>query len=176
MSFIHPFSQEATSSELDVFKIPHTLTAIESEAYTHFKPVAPVSSGNWIEFRVQGNDHYPDLAQTLLELEVNIVHSDGTALPQAAAAGGAAENLFDKITPVNNFMSSLFQQVDVLLNGTLVTTASNLYHYRAYLDNLLYQSENARKTYLYSSMFMLKWIHQFESDASNAFTRARGCG
>jgi len=153
MSFIHPYSDEATSSELELFKIPSTVTAIESARYFHYKPAASLTSSNWIEFRVAGTEEFVDLSSLLLEVELSVTLLDGQPLPGKAAATGSPTNLFDEITPVNNLLSSLFQQFDLFLNNTLVTTATNLYHYRAYLDNLFYQSEKAKKTYMFPAFW-----------------------
>lgn len=152
MSFIHPFSDECTSSQLEVFKIPSTVTAVEYERHFNYKPAAALTSSNWIEFRVPSTEEFVDLSAIYLDLEISITNSDGTALPKEAAAAGAT-NLYNNIIPVNNFMSSLFQQIDLYLSNTLVTSATNLYHYRAYMDSLLYQSKQAKDTYMYTSMW-----------------------
>ena len=38
---------------------------------------------------------------------------------------------------MNNWLHSLFSQVDVYLNDTLVTPSSNTYPFRAYVDTVL---------------------------------------
>ena len=152
MAFIHPFSDECTSSQLEVFKIPTTVTAVENERYFNFKPAAALTSSNWIEFRVPSTEEFVDLSKLYLELEISVTLSDGSALPTAAAAAGSS-NLFENIIPTNYFMSSLFQQLDLYLSNTLVTSATNLYHYRSYLDTLFYQSKHSKDTYLYSSLW-----------------------
>lgn len=150
MSFIHPFSDECTTSQLDLFKIPSSITSIDSEKFFHYKPVAALTSSNWIEFRISGTEEFIDLSSILLELEIDVKMSDGlTSLPNEASKT-ATPNLYEALVPVNNFMSSIFQQVDLYLSNTLVTSATNLYRYRSYLDNLFYQSEKSKKTYMYS--------------------------
>lgn len=150
VSFIHPFSDECTTSQLELFRIPSTVTAIDSERWFHYKPSAALTSSNWIDFRIAGTEEFIDLSSILLEVEIAVTLSDGTALPTAAAAQTSPPNIYDSIAPVNSFFSSLFQQVDLYLNNTLVTSSSNLYHYRSYLDNLLYQSREGKKTYMFS--------------------------
>ena len=46
--------------------------------------------------------------------------------------------------PVNNWLLSLFSQVDVYLNGTLVTPSTNTYAYRAYIETLLSYGTDAK--------------------------------
>jgi len=166
MAFIHPFSDECTSSQLEVFKIPSTVTAVEYERHFNYKPSAALTSSNWIEFRVPSTEEFVDLSAVYLELELSITLSDGTALPKSAAASGSA-NLFENIVPVNNFMSSLIQQLDLYLSNTLVTSATNLYHYRSYMDSLFYQSKHSKETYMHTFMWN-------ESEASRK-SRIRRC-
>ena len=40
------------------------------------------------------------------------------------------------VGPVNLFLHSLFSQVDISLNGTLITSSTNTYPYRAMLETL----------------------------------------
>lgn len=152
MAFIHPFSDECTSSQLEIFKIPSTVTAVEYERHFNYKPAAALTSSSWIEFRIPSTEEFVDLSAIYLELELSVTLSDGAPLPTAAATGGQV-NLFEKIVPCNNFLSSLFQQLDVYLSNTLVTSATNLYHYRSYLDSLFYQSKHSKDTYMYTTLW-----------------------
>ena len=52
-------------------------------------------------------------------------------------ANGDDLDLTNPVGPVNNWLHSLFSQVDVYLNGTLVTPSTNTYSYRAYFETLL---------------------------------------
>ena len=47
------------------------------------------------------------------------------------------------IGPSNLFLHSLFSQVDVSLNGTLITASTNTYPYRAMMKTLLSYGEDA---------------------------------
>ena len=53
--------------------------------------------------------------------------------------------------PVNNWLHSLFSQVDVYLDGMLVTTSTNAY--RAYIETLLCCGDDAKVTQLTSQMW-----------------------
>ena len=61
--------------------------------------------------------------------------------------------MLDPVGPINLFLHSLFSQVDISLNGTLVTTSTNTYPYRAMLETLLSYGEDAKKTQLTSALF-----------------------
>ncbi|KAK2161922.1 hypothetical protein NP493_1552g00007 [Ridgeia piscesae] len=71
-------------------------------------------------------DDYLDVANTYLFIKARINQANGSNVDAAAEVG-----------PVNNLMHFLFSQVDVSLNGTLVTPSTNTYPYRAYIETLL---------------------------------------
>ena len=68
-------------------------------------------------------------------------------------ANGDDLDLADPVGPVNNWMHSLFSQVDVCLNGTLVTPSTNTYAYRAYIETLLGYGSDAKDTQLTSQLW-----------------------
>ena len=74
--------------------------------------------------------------------KVKITRADGTNLA-----------LDSPIGPSNLFLHSLFSQVDVSLNGTLITASTNTYPYRAMIETLLSYGEDAKRTQLTSSLF-----------------------
>ena len=57
------------------------------------------------------------------------------------------------VAPVNNFLHSLFRQVDVYLNGKQVTPAMGTYAYRSYLETLLNYDVSAKESQLSSAMY-----------------------
>ena len=57
------------------------------------------------------------------------------------------------IAPVNNFLHSLFRQVDVYLNGKQVTPAMGTYAYRSYIETLLNYDVSAKKSQLSSALY-----------------------
>ena len=57
------------------------------------------------------------------------------------------------VAPVNNWLHSLFSQVDVYLNDTLVTPSSNTYPFCAYVDNVLSYGDEAKNTQLTSQLW-----------------------
>ena len=58
-----------------------------------------------------------------------------------------------KVGPVNNFLHSLFNQVDVSFNQKLVTPANNAYAYRAYIETLLNYGAGAKNSHLSSCLW-----------------------
>jgi hypothetical protein len=127
MAFIHEGSCECAKSELDLFSIPATQTSVESGMYVDYHPVSSITSGAPIEFGVNATgEDYLDLSNSQLHVRAKIVKANGDDLSAASS-----------VRPVNNFLHSLFSQVDVSLNGTLITSSTNTYAYRAYIEPLL---------------------------------------
>ena len=77
-------------------------------------------------------------------VEGKVVKADGTNL-----SGDEQAN----IAPVNNFMHSLFKQVDAYLNGKQVTPAMGTYAYRAYIETLLNYDVSAKESQLTSALY-----------------------
>ena len=48
---------------------------------------------------------------------------------------------------------SVFSQIDILLNGTLITHSTNTYPYRDMLETLLSYGEHSKKSQLTSALF-----------------------
>ena len=145
MSFLHQKSCECVKSELDLFSLPPTQTSIESGKWVQYKPVSSLTDDSPIEFVIPGNgEEYSDLAQTLLHIEATILKADGTKLD---------ENATKTVGPINNWLHSLFSQVDLYLNHKLVSAQNNTYAYRAYLENLLNYGASAKRSHLTSVLY-----------------------
>ncbi|CAH0384087.1 unnamed protein product [Bemisia tabaci] len=145
MSFVHASSCDCSKSELDLFSLPPTQSHIEHGQWVMYKPISSLQDQTPIEFCLpgQGSD-YIDLSHTLLSIKAKIVKNNGEAIV-------AADD--DEIGPVNNWMHSLFSQVDVYLNQKIVSSSSNAYPYRAYFENLLSYGPGAKNSHLTSVLW-----------------------
>lgn len=138
MSFLHNHSCECVKSELDLFAIPSTQTSIESGQWITYSPISSLTDDGPIEFLVPGSgDDYIDLSHTQLIVKAKIVNRDGTEIPDTV-----------KVAPVNNWLHSLFSQLDVYLNQKLISPPNNTYAYRAYIETLLNYGRDAKKSHL----------------------------
>jgi len=143
MAFVHEQSCECTKSQLDLFSVPPTQTSMESGLWVEYHPITSVTDGSPIEFDISGTgEEYIDLANSMLYVKAKITRPNGTDLAAAANTG-----------PVNLFLHSLFSQVDIQLNGTLITSSTNTYPYRAILETLLSYGEDAKNTQLTSALY-----------------------
>ena len=130
MSFVHPNSIECTKSELDLFSVPSTQVSLERGKWVYHEPVSSVGDGGSVTFLSPGTEDYVDLSKTILVVRAKV--------------NGDNLDADMKIGPVNNFLHSLFKQVDVFLKGKQVTQATGMYAYRSYLEMLLNYGPSAK--------------------------------
>lgn len=152
MSFIHPQSCECASSQLDLFAVPPTQTAIDSCSYADAHPVSSINDNTPIEFCVSGSGlEYLDVSSTLLYVKAKIVNADGTNLADDAQVG-----------PINLLHHSLFSQVDVKLNESLISSTNNTYAYRSYIETLLSYGKGAKDSQLGSALYFKDESSKFD--------------
>ncbi|XP_063975165.1 uncharacterized protein F54H12.2-like [Diachasmimorpha longicaudata] len=134
--------KKSKKSELDLFTISPTQTSIENSQFVYYNPVSTLSDDAPIEFIVPGHgEEYIDLAHTMIKVRARILKPEGTAA------------LDDSVGPVNNFLHSMFNQVDVYFNQKVVTPPNNLYAYRAYIETLLNYGTDAKSSHLGMSLW-----------------------
>lgn len=153
MAFAHHLSTECTKSELDLFTVPPTQTSIESANYVEYNPISTINDGTPIEFVIGGSGQdYIDLANTQLFVTAKIVKADGTNIENASEVG-----------PVNLLLQSLFSEIDIKVNGSLITSCNNTYAYRSYLETLLSYGRDAKTSQLTGSLFYKDTATKFDT-------------
>ena len=136
------------NSALNLFKVPPTDRSIESYRMV---TIQPTTTGiNPMEFVVPGLDSYVDLNRSYFTMKLGLQKSDGNNLV-------ANETLF----PVNNLAHSIIKQIDLHLNGTLISPQSDTYHYKAYFERLLNYDREDGETVLKPS----GWFNQIDAPA-----------
>ena len=142
MAFAHDMSCECTKSKLDLFSVSLTQTIIKRGNWVKYH-LTTVTDGSPIEVDVSGlGDDYVDFANTMLHVKVKVTYGNDTDFAIDSVLG-----------PVNLFMHSLFSQVDISLNGTLITASANTYPYRAMLETLLSYGQDAKTSQLTSALY-----------------------
>ena len=148
MAFVHPDSCECAKTELELFTLPPTQTAIESSQWVEHRPVSSVTPGAPIQFAVMGSgEEYIDLSETYLQVTLHITKPGGEDLESGAEGADRG------VGPINNWLHSIFSQIDVSLNERLVTPSTNTYAYRAYLETLLSYGPAAKESHLTAAMW-----------------------
>lgn len=158
MSLLHQNSAETIDSGLDIFSIPPTQTSIESGGYVEYFPLAVLDQATSIEFNILNKNgaEYLDLSNTFVSIRAKIVKGDGKPMDET-----------DKCAPINNWVHSLFSQIDISLNGTLVTASENTYPYKAYLEKLLTYDSGAKQSQLSAGMFYKDTAHKMDQLEDN---------
>ena len=145
MSYVHPFSKRCDKSEIDLFSVPPTQQSLERGRWIDYAPLSSVeNTDSPINFLVTGTDEYIDLSKTILTVTGKIVKDTESVLDGATQTS---------VAPVNNFLHSLFKQVDVYLNGKQVTPAMGTYPYRAYIETLLNYDVSAKESQFSSALY-----------------------
>lgn len=167
MGFINQHQKILTKTELDLFATSPTQTSVENGKFVFYRPISTISNDAPIEFYIPGSgDEYIDLSRTMLYLKVRI--SPKTEILEKG-------NKTCIVAPVNNWLHSLFSQVDIYLNQKCVTPPSNSYMYRAYIEHLLNFGTDAKKSHLTNSLFYADSAGNFEktnNDKQGFVTRA----
>ena len=146
MSYVHPFSKRCDKSEIDLFRVPPTQQSLERGRWIDYAPLSSVTNANSaITFLIAGTDEYIDLSKTILTVTGKITKKDG----ESKLDGNDQSN----VAPVNNFLHSLFRQVDVYLNGKQVTPAMGTYAYRSYIETLLNYDVSAKQSQFSSALY-----------------------
>ena len=146
MSYVHPFSKRCDKSEVDLFRVPPTQQSLERGRWIDYAPLSSVENPNSANtFLIAGTDEYVDLSKTILTVTGKITKKDGTSKLDS--------NDQSNVAPVNNFLHSLFRQVDVYLNGKQVTPAMGTYAYRSYIETLLNYDVSAKQSQFSSALY-----------------------
>ena len=157
MAYVHPYSKRCEKSEVDLFSIPPTQLSLEKGRWIEYRPLSSVDNNDSaITFVVAGTDEYLDLSKTILVVEGKVVPGTGGDLSTGQAS----------IAPVNNFLHSLFRQVDVYFNGKQVTPAMGTYAYRSYLETLSNYDVSAKQSQLSSAMYYKDTAGQMDEAGS----------
>ena len=119
-----PGSVPIKNPMLNLFSVPPTDISMSSYRMV---PISPFTTGiNPVDFQIDPQEDYMDLSRSYFQLEWTLKKSDGN---NAVAT--------DKTYLVNNIAHSLFKQISVRLNGTLISPQTYTYHYKAYIETLL---------------------------------------
>ena len=104
---------EVATSALDLFSKPAFQTSIVKGSWVEIRPTNALDDGSVIDFEISGSGtDYLDLANTFIKAKVRVITPDG-----------AGYNNDDMVAPVTNLLHSMFNKVDVMLNGKTVCSS-----------------------------------------------------
>ena len=145
MSKVHRESEECALLNFELTSLPMTCTSIDDVIYNEIQSSNSLGDSDIIpvEFHIASNqDYYTDLSNTELYLKVRIVHEDGSPLKDD-----------EIVTPINNFGHSMFKEMSVTLNDTLVTKSTTMYPFKSYIQTTLNYGESAKETWLQGCLY-----------------------
>ena len=127
--------------EVDYFKLPPCQQGFSRGHIVQHNLNDEINDEGPYEILIPGCTEFVDLANTNLYVKMKMVDSTtGADFPTSVA-----------ISCINNMMNSLFSQIDVELNGTMVSSHTLHHHYRSYLRTLLENSITVKYTRLESA-------------------------
>jgi hypothetical protein len=161
MALLHPSSEPATVKELDLFTMPLTQTAIENIYYLDVRPMSTVSANSVIEFVFGGEGRdYIDMSRSRLHVKFRVLHQDGSEMTVQALLGSGLPDPAgvkdEKVVPVNLCLHSLWNQIDVYINGFRMSQASGMYPYKAMIMTMLGYPVAAKDTQLKAQGYRLE--------------------
>ena len=165
MAFIHPQSCPCTKSEVDLFSVPPTQVVMESARYVECQPIASIAQNAPIEFSISGSgNEYMDLGNSMLNVKIQITQADGTPIDNT-----------HQVAPINLILHSIFSDLEVKLNETVISTCGGLYPYRCYIETLLSFGSDAKSSQLQASGYAADVAGHFdETDPMGAAAQNRG--
>ena len=131
----HARSAGYSNPRLELFDVPGTDISMSSRRWVK---INPFNTGiNPVTFQVDPQDDFLDLNESFFEVEFTAKKSDGTNLLEADVMGLA-----------NNLAHTLFKQINVRLNGTLISPQTDTYHLKAYIETILNNDQDDGETIL----------------------------
>ena len=122
-----------------------------------YHPLSSLSPPVPIEFTISGGGaEYLDFNNTYLHVRAKITRANGVALADTT-----------DVASVNYWLHTLFSQVDVSLNDTLISPSENTYPYRAYIESTLSYGRDAKKSLLTSALYYRDSSHHSDDTQGN---------
>ena len=149
-------------SELDYSPTKLVQNQIDYAYTTSLTPHNSIISGNNIIFHIEGGTDFVDLSNTFLTVDIRVSKSDGTEITNVI-----------EVAPVNNIFHTIFSQVQVKLKDTVISHPSPNYSYRAYLENLLNFSSDAKNSWMKNQGWYFDEADKFELVDNPSFAARR---
>ena len=111
---VHKDSNHCSSLSFHLFLLPPTQSSFQKSESIDYHPVTSLSDGGPIEFKVsESGKEFLNQLRSYLYLKVKASKVDGSSLDSASKVGFT-----------NYPIASLFNQVDVILGGKLISSAA----------------------------------------------------
>ena len=140
-------SEPIITDNVNYFTVPPVNVHADNVSWSEIEPTSISTDGTRnVSFTISGNSpRYVDLSKTELKVKLKIINT-GTKAPFVQDAAHSA-------LPIDMFLHTMWKSVDIKINGTLVSSSSTDYMYKAFLENLLSYSESTRRIQMSSIGF-----------------------
>ena len=119
--------KKCSFSELELFKRPVVQRNILNGKFKKIYPITKLEDSGSIEFLIENaTDHFLDLRQSFPNIKFKLLNRNGSNLAADA-----------KSSLVNYPVVSLFHQVEVLLNGILISSSTNTLRIQSHVGGSL---------------------------------------
>lgn len=136
-------NKEILKGELDLFKKSYYQNSEQDSFFTTFHPISAISSTNNLEFSIPASSEYfIDPENIFLWIECQLLKQDDSNY-------GATQN--DRFSLINFSLNTIWSQVEISLNNTIITQASNTFPYVSYLNMINQYDNKSKHTFLRSS-------------------------
>ena len=133
-------------TSVDLFTLPPLEYRYDAHRFVRYSPT--LTGIDPITFSIPQTDDFVDLADSRLEIEVRFTNPatgyQGISMTDAVSDANNTRNTYVE----TNIGHTLFKQMDLSLNGALVTPQGGNYHHQAFIENLLNYSREDGKTKL----------------------------
>ena len=127
---------ECSISDTDLLTPAFVQSDIESGRYEDTYPITKLEDNGPTEFVTDNaSDRFLDSSNSFLKVKCKITKAGGQNLAET-----------DKVSVIYYSISSLFSQVDILLGAKVVSSSTNTYPYRPYIETLPNYSKEAKET------------------------------
>ena len=125
----HGLNLHSVIMSLNFFDVPDVDYRYEAKRWVPFKPAN--TGRRPILFTDPAFDDYYDLNETKLEIKISLNTSGTNGVSRSEGIPSDANNT-KYVYCANNFVHTLFNQMNVSFNGVLMTEQSNAYHQKTY--------------------------------------------
>lgn len=149
--------------KLDLFRVPDIDYNYQNYRISTYSPIGTGITP--LEFIVGGLEDFVDLTRSYFTIQLTLETATGKPIKADADDQSDANQVFF-VYPVNNFAHSLVKQLNVRLNGMLLSPQTDTYAYKAYIETLLNYTKQEGATLLAPQ----GWVNQINVPAKIAST------
>ena len=150
-------------SSLDIFSVPSTDYNLQGYRMVPYHKLS--SSITPMKFSVQALEDYVDLNRSYFVIDLRLYSSSQNGIVADANAASDANNT-RFVYAVNNLAHTIFKQINLRFNGTLMTEQTDTYAYSAFFQTLLNYNRDDGETLLQPQ----GWVNFLNVTASLAAT------